>query len=169
MDEAIKELVTVLRRAGYDKSADALEAMAGEVARHQRSYEIIKEERDQYLEFWKCNSEACAAAEAERDRLAGDLKDRTVQLVDAIFNAKEAHAKAQTRGDEVASLTAERDRLKAALETIAYDNVPREVFIVWRTDGSNSKHDKCQHMRVMHDDCGNCTALFAREALGGAS
>ena len=64
---------------------------------------------------------------------------------------------------------AERDRLKAALETIAYDNVPREVFIVWRTDGSNSKHDKCQHMRVMYDDCGNCTALFARKALGDAS
>ena len=64
---------------------------------------------------------------------------------------------------------AERDRLKAALETIAHDNVPREVFIVWRTDGSNSKHDKCQHMRMMYEDCGNCTALFARKALGDAS
>lgn len=74
-----------------------------------------------------------------------------------------------TLRDDRAAHAAERDRLKAALETIAHDNVPREVFIVWRTDGSNSKHDKCQHMRMMYEDCGNCTALFARKALGDAS
>lgn len=45
----------------------ALEAMAGEVER-------LKSQRDEYLQFWKNNAEACEAAEAERDRLKAALQ-----------------------------------------------------------------------------------------------
>lgn len=43
MSKEIKELVTVLRRAGYDKSADALEALAGERDRLKAALEDAKE------------------------------------------------------------------------------------------------------------------------------
>lgn len=48
-------------------AAGALEAMAGEVER-------LKSQRDEYLQFWKNNAEACEAAEAERDRLKAALE-----------------------------------------------------------------------------------------------
>lgn len=131
----------------------ALEALAGEVER-------LKEERDAAItDRFDAAAERIKAVTAERDRLAGEVETAKSQFKALQMVTSKEHE--DTR--------AERDRLKAALETIAHDNVPREVFIVWRTDGSNSKHDKCQHMRMMYEDCGNCTALFARKALGDAS
>ena len=130
-----------------------IEALRGEVER-------LKEERDAAItDRFDAAAERIKAVTAERDRLAGEVETAKSQFKALQMVTSKEHE--DTR--------AERDRLKAALETIAHDNVPREVFIVWRTDGSNSKHDKCQHMRMMYEDCGNCTALFARKALGDAS
>ena len=80
--------------------------------------QLLLEEVIDAEEAAKLAAAEIAELRAERDRLAGDLKDRTGQLVDAIFNAKEAHAKAQTLGDEVALLTTERDRLAGEVEFV---------------------------------------------------
>ena len=70
MSDNIKELVTVLRRAGYDKSADALEALAGEVVDLKKRLDIA-----QRWPTFSSAREAAEAAEAERDRLKEALLD----------------------------------------------------------------------------------------------
>lgn len=67
--------------------------------------------------------------------------------------------------EAIEALQAEVERLKWGLKQIADGDVPREAVTIWRTDGIHSKHDKCEHMRVMYDDCGNCISDFARSAL----
>ena len=62
---------------------------------------------------------------------------------------------------------AEVERLREALLTIADSARPRKHITIYRADGIHSKHDKCEHERVMYDDCDECTATFARNALEG--
>jgi hypothetical protein len=60
---------------------------------------------------------------------------------------------------------AEIERLRAALREIAEGGEPRAHAMVYRADGVHSKHDRCQHDRAMHEDCGECVREFARQAL----
>lgn len=67
----------------------------------------------------------------------------------------------------MANTPSELERYKVALQTIACGDAPRVRHIIYRTDGQHSKHDKCIHMRVMYDDCDECTAEYARFVLNG--
>jgi hypothetical protein len=60
------------------------------------------------------------------------------------------------------------DGLVKALEDIVEGNVPRPVKWTYNDSGKPSKYDLCAHSVRMHDDCGNCTADFARAALSKA-
>ena len=135
--------------------SDIVERLRERPYRHAAENEAQAAERRQ-----RERNEGADTIEALRGEVKAILQREHEQCIALGLEIKELRSDAE-------KAEAERDRLKAALETIAHDNVPREVFIVWRTDGSNSKHDKCQHMRMMYEDCGNCTALFARKALGG--
>ena len=64
-----------------------------------------------------------------------------------------------------ATLRAEVERFREALENIEQGDVPRPVGQVYRRDGKPSKLDQCIHRVAMYDDCGNCIANFARAAL----
>jgi len=59
------------------------------------------------------------------------------------------------------------EALEKALEAIAEGDVPRKHTKIFRKDGVLSKHDACEHGRVMYEDCDFCIALFARAALEG--
>jgi hypothetical protein len=59
--------------------------------------------------------------------------------------------------------------LREALAKIEQGDIPRPVAHHWRRDLKPSKHDQCEHLRSMWQDCGDCVALFARAALGDRS
>ena len=56
--------------------------------------------------------------------------------------------------------------LKASLRAIVDDEVPREVAIPYRDDGSPSKHDKCAHHEWMYNHCPYCIMEYAEKKLG---
>jgi lysozyme family protein len=57
--------------------------------------------------------------------------------------------------------------LEAALQQISEGSIPRPVETPYRADGQPSKHDICAHRMRMREECGECTAAFARAALKG--
>jgi len=63
------------------------------------------------------------------------------------------------------SLLARIKELEAVVERIASGDEPRTAGEKWRKDGQPSTLDQCSHGRMMRQDCGNCTAEFARAAL----
>lgn len=60
------------------------------------------------------------------------------------------------------------DRLRQyreALEAIRDGDYPMPAKDVYRADGVNSKHDRCEHGQWMYDGCDACCGNFARLAL----
>ena len=118
MDEAHKELVKILRDRDGDwclnDAADALAALAGEVGR-------LKRELSQVPAWRSGMTKRAEAAESERDRLAGEVARIRVALdiehddLNPVTMAETWVNKARVLDDQVVSLLAERDRLKAAL------------------------------------------------------
>ena len=68
-----KEATEIANNENIELRAER-DRLAGEVER-------LKSQRDEYLQFWKNNAEACEAAEAERDRLKAAL-DEAVKWMD---------------------------------------------------------------------------------------
>lgn len=69
--------------------------------------------------------------------------------------------------DRDATTSPEVARMREALEKIANGDEPRPLGKQWRADTKPSKNDKCVHDRWMYEDCGECVAEVAREALRG--
>lgn len=67
--------------------------------------------------------------------------------------------------DTLATLQAERDSYRVALETILSGDVPRRGVMHWREDGQPSKMDQCVHHVTMRDLCPTCTDAFITTAL----
>lgn len=68
---------------------------------------------------------------------------------------------------QIAKLSEELERLRAALRKIAEGDIPRPVAKPYRTDGTPSKNDQCEHGQWMYEECGQCIEQFARAALEG--
>lgn len=58
--------------------------------------------------------------------------------------------------------------LVEALRAIRDGDVPRPIGAVYRSDGVESKHDRCVHGEWMYSDCAACIADFASAALSQA-
>lgn len=56
-------------------------------------------------------------------------------------------------------------RLREALEAISDGDYEMPHHDIYRSDGVQSKHDRCPHGQWMYDGCDECCAEFARKAL----
>ena len=71
--------------------------------------------------------------------------------------------------DRIEDLTAENERLRAALAKIADGTMPRPLGEPWRMDMTSSKHDRCVHGAWMYEQCEGCIDAFIASVLGGAN
>ena len=57
------------------------------------------------------------------------------------------------------------EKLEAALRAICDEEVPRNVAISYRDDGTPSKHDRCAHHEWMYNYCPYCIMEYAEKKL----
>lgn len=134
MRDNIKELARQLRLAREPirhTAADALEALAGEVERWKKNHEALQDKigcmkscgcaYDAAGDICGHHSPKLIAAEAERDRLAGEV-ERVTKELDVSWEKRKIWINGFNEQSALAaSAEAERDRLKAALD-IAKDH-----------------------------------------------